>query len=452
MTTPKPFGLTVQAAVARIEALDPGAGVFLATRLDNALAEAVERAQEARLPPLAGVPFSIKDEFDTRSLPTTGGSWRHRRRQPTADSDVVACFRDAGAILLGKTNLSDLGVAPEAASYLGGAARNPFDARRTAGGSSGGSAAAVALGCSAFDWGTDIGGSIRMPAAFCGILGLRLSHQTWPIGTGFFPPVPPAMAWMCGQGPLTRTTGQMRAVLSVAAERLRTGSSEPWQPTAVIIQPPDRGRWPSFADDVRPHLEAALDGPVRLAEGLERPSAIYRRYAAVWASHLDDLLASDPGLNLASGLSAVLSSVFLRGLLGDRRIHPATAEILLQVALGRYTIFRNKQAAKARALEVRDAYRQRWQDGQVIATPVCPYPPPRIGRSNYQVNLLSCTVAGNLADSTAISIPFGTFDGRLPRAIQLMGPPGSEEVLLDLTDRFIASRDRDPGLAQPALP
>jgi Asp-tRNA(Asn)/Glu-tRNA(Gln) amidotransferase A subunit family amidase len=171
--------------------------------------------------------------------------------------------------------------------------------------------------------------------------------------------------------------------------------------------------------------------------------------AGMWASHFEDLLESDRSVTLGAGLRAVLSSVLLRGALGDRRFHPATAELLLAIALGRITVFRDRDAARERAHAVRDAFRRRWDEGWVIVAPVVAHPPPRIGRANWNTELLSYTVAGNLADSTALAIPFGTFDGRLPRAIQLMGPPGSEAALLDLADAIIASRDADPSLAAP---
>ncbi|MBI2889814.1 MAG: amidase [Nitrospirae bacterium] len=450
------FDVTVEDAVARIRALDPAVHMFINTRLDEALDDDKALKSESPRSVLHRVPFSLKDEFETRCLPTTGGSWRYRDRLPEKDSSLYEVFREAGAVLLGKTNLSDLGVGSEASSYVGGVTTSPFDRKRTAGGSSGGSAAAVANGCAGFDWGTDIGGSIRSPAAFCGVLGMRLSHETWPI-RDLFPRVPPAMDWMCGQGPFTKTTDQMRAVLKVAAQRLRKGEDRPFEAQGVVIYPPDRGLWPRFVDDVRPHLETAIDGPVKLNESLDRPSKMFRVYASMWASHFEDLLESDPGLSLASGLSAVLSAVLFRGAFGDRRIHPTTAAILLLVALGRITLFGDKSEARARAFEIRDAFRRLWDEGVVIASPVTPYPPPYVSGASLRIprylnnNLLSCTVPGNLADATCLAIPFGTFDGRLPRSIQLMGPPGSEHEMLSIADRVMASRDRDPRLGQPKV-
>jgi Asp-tRNA(Asn)/Glu-tRNA(Gln) amidotransferase A subunit family amidase len=179
-----PFDLDVPRSGERIRAREGALHAFVSTRLDEALAEhAANRLPEG---PLRGVPYSLKDEWETLCLPTTGGSWRHRERRSPADSPVFTAFRDAGAVLMGKTNLSDMGLAPEASSYVGGSTRNPFDPARTAGGSSGGAAAAVSAGLTAFDWGTDIGGSIRLPAAFCGVYGLKLSQECWPC-EGLFP-------------------------------------------------------------------------------------------------------------------------------------------------------------------------------------------------------------------------------------------------------------------------
>lgn len=444
-------------AVRRIRALDPEAHIFVNTRLNEALED--ERRLRAETPrsALHGVPYSLKDEFDTRCLPTTGGSWRYRDRVPDKDSAVYQAFDAAGAVLLGKTNLPDLGTGSEAASYVGGVTTNPFDPQRTCGGSSGGSAAAVANGCVGFEWGADIGGSIRTPAAFCGVLGMRLSHETWPIQE-LFPRVPTALAWLCGQGPFTKTPDQMRAVLKVAAPRLRTGRTRPFEVRGAVLYLPDRGFWPSFAADVTPHLEAAIGGPVKSDSELAKPSTMFGIYGALLSSHLEDLIESEGELSLLSACSAVLSGVLFGGRFGDRRIHPLTARIFLLTGIGRVTIYRDKAKAMDRANVVRDAFRALWDQGWIVAAPVTPYPPPSIRRSKRQIirylnsNLMSCTVPGNIADATAIAIPFGTFEGRLPRAMQLMGPPGSEQELLSLTDRLVASRDDDPTLSQPRIP
>ena len=437
------FSLSVEEAARRIERLDGVCHAFISTRLPEARAEASARAAEAPGSPLAGVPYALKDLWDTADLPTTAGSERHRHRRPSADCPPRLAFDRAGAILLGKTNMSDLALLPEASSWVGGSTACPFDPSRTAGGSSGGSAAAVALGMAGFDWGSDFGGSIRLPAAFCGVLGMRLSSSTWPV-VGGFPDAPGPVGTLNGQGPLTRTVEQMRAVLAAAAPSIRTGPAEDFSVRAVALYPADHGLWPSFAEDTAPHLAAV--GDVRRDPDLPPTTRVRNLAIGMYAAHFDELIAGEPTVEFFEGLGAAISAVVLRGAFGDRRIHPGTAKILLLMALGHYTLFRDKRAVVARVDAFRAQVRRLWDTGRVIAMPVCAFPPPRIGTSSKNSQLISCCVAGNLSDATAPAIPFGSFPGtpRLPRALRLMGPPGSEQALLAAAEALIASRDRDP--------
>ncbi len=430
------FDIDVVAAVARVRERDPLVHAFITTRLADALADAQARAEERPRSSLHAVPYSLKDEWETKGLATTSGSARYRSRISTESSSVHQAFEAAGAVLIGKSNLSDLGIAPEASSYVGGATRNPHDLSRTAGGSSGGAAAAVADGMVGFDWGSDLGGSIRMPAAFCGIFGLRLASQTWPI-TGFFPEIPASIKWLCGQGPLTRTLEEMRCVLD-AAMPVRTGASRPFTLRGLQVWTPDElGEWPSFARDVGPALERVARD-VRTDHGLPGTTYVRNVFHSVWASHLEDLLAADT-LGFWEGLGAVISAVLFRGRLGDQRIYPTTAELLALIALGRYTLYRDPKRALQRAQAIKAQIEAIWDRGELIAMPACVFAAPRIGRANYYPHLLSCTIPGNLADATGLAIPFGRFSNGLPRAIQLLGPPGSELLLLQLaTDARLA--------------
>ncbi|MCA9772366.1 MAG: amidase [Myxococcales bacterium] len=432
------FSLDTAAAVRRIRARNSVLNAFLATRLDEALVDAERLAREPPRSALHGVPFGLKDEWDTAGFPTTGGSYRHRHRVPERDHAVFEVFDAAGAVLVGKTNLSDMGLAPEASSYVGGSVRNPRDPTRTAGGSSGGGAAAVADAMAGFDWGTDIGGSIRLPAAFCGIFGMRLSSETWPI-RDLFPKIPEPLAWLCGQGPFTTTLAQMRDVLDVAAPRLRSGGASTFEVRgAVLYAPAKPGRWPSFREDARNPIEAAIGFDVEPESGLPGTTSVRNRYSAIWSSHFEELFAADPTIGLREGTRAVLSAVVLRGAFGDKRFHPTSAELLALIALGRATIFRDRARALKGAAAVRDAFRRIWDRGRIVVAPVCAYPAPRVGRMNRNPHILSCTVPGNIADATALSVPFGAFDDGLPRALQLMGPPGSEDALLELATRLVA--------------
>lgn len=430
------FDLSVEEAVARIEARESLLSAFISTRLPEALAEARARGREG---PLANVPYSLKDEWETLALPTTGGSFRYRDRRSPSDSPVHQVFAKAGGILLGKSNLSDLGLVPEASSWVGGETKNPRGLDRTPGGSSGGAAAAVADRMVAFDWGTDVGGSIRIPAGFTGIYGLRLATENWPI-EGMFPAMPPALAWMCAQGPLTRTLPEMRAVLEAAAPLRRGALPSFGAERASIVLPGSLGQWPTVRRDLE-DVAAKLALPLVDAEAIPSSNHVKFAYAGVWASHLFDLMAEDPDLSFLSGLSGALSGAILRGRglfggEGDKRFYPLTAETLLLVALGRFTLFWSKQAALRRAHAIRDAARRLFDRRTVLLMPVCTVPAPKIGRTNRTSEVLESCILGNLIDAAAIAVPFGTFPDGLPRALQILGPAGSEAHLLDLADRL----------------
>src|SRR5688500_16936242 len=187
-------GYSVEECVARIRAKND---------VLRAVLEKVPAPADTRSGALSGVPYLLKDTWDTRGIRTTGGSWRHRGRVPISSCRAHRAFEAAGAVLLGKSNLCDLAFSSESDNHLFGPVCNPHDLARTAGGSTGGGAAAVHDGMAAFDWGTDFGGSIRGPAAFCGVVGLRLSHRAWPVGFDHFPRIPPVLWHLCGMGPVT---------------------------------------------------------------------------------------------------------------------------------------------------------------------------------------------------------------------------------------------------------
>ena len=167
----------VEAVLARIEALQPTVNAFITVTADEAR-EAARRAEAAvlageRLGPLHGVPFSVKDLLFTKGVRTTMGSLIFADQVPGEDAVPVRRLREAGAILVGKTTTPEFGHKPLTDSPLFGATRNPWDLSRTAGGSSGGAAAAVATGQGPLALGTDGGGSVRLPASCCGIVGLK---------------------------------------------------------------------------------------------------------------------------------------------------------------------------------------------------------------------------------------------------------------------------------------
>jgi len=176
----------------RIERHNPAINAVVTLNRAGALrrAQALHQLREqGRLPPLAGLPLTIKDAFATAGLRTTSSHPPLADYVPGRDATLVARLREAGGLLLGKTNLPRLAGAPHCDSPLFGRTNNPWDPSRTPGGSSGGSAAAVAMGFSCLDLGSDIGGSIRIPAAFCGVAGFKATENRLP-RTGHIPHLP----------------------------------------------------------------------------------------------------------------------------------------------------------------------------------------------------------------------------------------------------------------------
>jgi amidase len=209
--------------LARIDSVNPALNAVVELRCEAALQEATT-ADEAitrggDVGPLHGVPMTIKDSFNVAGLHTTWGNPAYKDFEADSDATVAQRLRQAGAIIVGKTNvafmLSDFG---QTANELFGVTNNPWDTTRTPGGSSGGTAAALSAGMTFLEYGSDLVGSIRIPASFCGVYGLKPSAGIVPL-SGFQPPGPPAgpsdMIYMSAVGPLGRSAHDLRTALSV---------------------------------------------------------------------------------------------------------------------------------------------------------------------------------------------------------------------------------------------
>lgn len=207
---------------ARIDEVNPSVNAIVELQREEALrqAEAADRRDEP-LGPLHGVPMTVKDAFNVEGLSTTWGNPAFKDFRATEDATVVKRLKEAGAIIVGKSNvpfmLGDFG---QTTNEIHGTTNNPWDVQRTPGGSSGGSAAALASGMTFLEYGSDLVGSIRLPAAACGVYGLRPTAQTVPL-TGFqpprTPPMPAELAYMSAAGPLARSAGDLRTALHVTA-------------------------------------------------------------------------------------------------------------------------------------------------------------------------------------------------------------------------------------------
>ena len=443
--TEPPAELSVARAVDAIRNENGELRALCQTQVGEALARDAELASAPERGLLHRMPFALKDVWDVRGLPTTRGHWPERDRIARTTSPVAQAFLDAGAVLVGKSNLSDSGLTPESASYVGGTTKNPLDPTRTAGGSSGGAACAVAASMAAFDWGTDFGGSIRLPAAFCGVVGLRLSQALWPIPREGRQ-APPTIERLNGMGPLARDLVTCRAALR-AASRLRAPIDAPAPPSAVALYGPDAsclGLWPDFVRELEAHL-ASCDVTVRPAR-LPPPRAADRAFVSLIASHAGELFR---GRRLALAIE-IASALSVGPLVGDWRLHPASARVLAELSILRVLRDRDREAARREAERVRDAVGALFDRRLVLVTPTSTFPAPRLGRALRTRGLASFVKLGNLADATALSVPFGRFDDGMPRGLQLLGPPGSESALLDLAAAIAPALADRAGRRRPA--
>ena len=428
-----------EAALARIERLNPELNAFLLVDGDGALAAARDsEVRWSRGEPLGlvdGVPTSVKDVLLTKGWPTLRGS---RAVQPAQDWDEdapgVGRVREQGAVLLGKTTTPEFGWKGVTDSPLTGITRNPWNPQKTPGGSSGGAAAAVATGMGALAFGTDGGGSIRIPAGFTGIFGLKPSFGRVPA----YPQSP--FGSVAHVGPMTRSVADAALMLTVIS------GPDPRDPYA--LPPEDR--------DYRTRLDAGIEGlrvafspdlggqPVdpEVAALVERAA---RRFEELGATlELAEPAVPDCGEifrthwfagagYVVAGLSEAQKAVMDPGLL---QIAAQGAEIGLQDYLA---------AGRARDAwgETMLAFHQDWD---LLLTPSLPIPafdaglemPPDQGERRW-VDWTPFTYPFNLTGQPAASIPCGLTEGGLPVGLQIVGPRFADHLVLRAAAAFEAA-------------
>ena len=243
------------ACLARIEQLNPTLNAFITVMHDSALAQAREAENEIRADrwrgPLHGIPIGLKDLIDTAGIKTTCGSALFAERVPREDAAVVRRLKAAGAVLIGKQNMQEFAWGGTSASSHYGPVRNPWDVERIAGGSSGGSAAAVAAGMCFGAIGTDTGGSVREPAAFCGLVGLKPTYGLVSL-SGVFP----LSLSLDHVGPLCRSVTDAALMLQVIADYKKPVSTTETRPRIGIARRP-------FFDDLDPEIESAFNDALK---------------------------------------------------------------------------------------------------------------------------------------------------------------------------------------------
>ena len=404
----------VEEALARIARLEPSLNAFACRMEDEARAEARRRTGELKagtdLGPLHGIPVAIKDLIEVEGVPTGYGSKVEPPRVAAKDATLVARLRAAGAVILGKTNLLEYayGVAHPAV----GQTNNPHDPARTAGGSSGGSAAAVAAGIVPLAIGTDTGGSIRIPAAYCGIVGLKPSFGLVPLD-GVFP-----LSWSLDHaGPLARTVEDATILLACISD----------QPMPLATPRPDTLR----VGVLRRHFPSNPAGR-RVADCAEAAIAALAK-AGARIVEIDIPGLAEANANLITILRPE-ASVIHADLL---ELNPAgyasgtRSQIEAGLAIAATDYVRARRFQEMLRAEVEAAFGA----VDVLLSPsvpfTAPFEDPKIDDGGDSEMLASGYA--NVSGHPSLSLPCGMADG-LPVGLQLTGPLGRDTRLLSLAE------------------
>ena len=425
----------VEAFIRRIEEVNPKLNAVVTTTFDQARQEARAAEQRVRrgelMGALDGVPVSIKDTIETAGVRTVSGTRLRESFVPQADAPVVTRLKRAGAIVLGKTNVPECAMDLRSENPVFGRTSNPWDLSRVPGGSSGGEAAAIAAGCSAAGVGSDMGGSIRVPAHFCGITGLKPTPGRIP-GSGHFPrAVQGPFALGTSLGPMARRVEDLALLLCVLA------GFDPGDPLSVALPGRDvraidarrlRVMWYT-GDGISPVTAATRETVERAARALadrgleviERRPAGLERSHDLWYCWLCE--AGTPGiLGLYEGREDLMGPL-IRGLKKISR--PVTMEQFLSAWMDR---------DRLRASVVREM-----MEHPILLAPVAAMPAFEHdhrggfeidGRKVEYLKAFSYAQAYNLLGLPVVVVPCGRSPEGLPIGVQVVGRPFEEETAL----------------------
>jgi amidase len=448
----------LESCIARIEAVDHAVNAMVARDFDRAratakLADAAVARGEA-LPALHGLPIGIKDLNETEGLRTTHGSPIFRDHVPAADERLVAAVRQAGAIVVGKTNVPEFGAGANTRNAVYGATGNPFDPTRSAAGSSGGSAVALATGMAPICTGSDTGGSLRNPAAFCGIVGFRPTP-------GLVPSERRGLGWnnLSVQGPMARTVPDLCLLLSAMV------SDDARDPLATTIHGRQVRRPEDYAVPARidlSRLRVALTpdfgfAPTErhIAEVFADKTGLFRHAFGHTAETAPDCAGADEAFEVTRAvgmLAAHLDKV-------RNRPQDVGPNVRANVEEG----LRYSAADVARAQALQTALYRRWQaffqDWDVILSPAITIS-PRSWRELYPAEIdgkptrtyfhwLALAYAATLPGHPAISLPVGLDGHGMPFGLQIVGPRGGDALVLAVAAELEAMLAGDPRTARP---
>ncbi len=436
----KPAGL-LESCIGRIESEDPKFNAFITLTFDMAREQAADREEEIRKGrirgPLHGIPVAIKDLFDLEGFPMTAGSRILKDNVSSQTAESVRRLLEAGAVIVGKTNLQEFARGGTGANSFFGPTLNPWDPLRTPGGSSSGSAAAVAAGMAVASIGSDTGGSVRIPAAYCNLAGIRPTFGrvsragAVPLGLSFDT-----------VGPIVRTAGDASILLQAMAgpdpSDPATGSSKAPDFSGDLERGVEGMTFGVPTDHFWPGLDPEVEGIVREAiSGIERLGGKIREVEVPWA-----------GLGRIAYAAVVgpESADYHREFLRDRRedyVSPGADffEQSLFIPGWRYV-----QAQRARTLFIRQAA-EVFRSVDAILTPTSAVAPPTIEECldgmKVWAPISDCTAVFSTIGNPVLQVPCGFTRAGLPVGLQIAGRWGEEARILGAgRDQLSVERER----------
>lgn len=438
-------GEIVDAHLRRIESFQPKLNAFV--HIDAEGARRAAKAAEAaalrgeRLGPLHGMPVSIKSCIDVVGWPCAAGSRLRAGYVAREDAVLVSRLRAAGAILIGNTNTPEFLMAYETDNALTGKTSNPWDLSRSAGGSSGGEAAAIASGCSMGGVGSDGGGSVRVPAHFCGICGLKPTPGRIP-STGHFPRGAGAFAWLGVVGPMARTIADVRALFEV-------------------MRGPDVDEALSSPIEARTFEEVELRGlrvGILETEALgnttaETRAAVHRAAALLSENQFYVETLRMEGLEEAIELwwfffGPMITHLFRETVAGhEAELSPMMREYLSVAGLETPPTLDRFMGACVERDTVRAKILRQMRDVPILLSPVSCAPAFRHGEGNWQPGTgyretMRHSQWLNLAGFPGASVPMGFSKEGLPLGVQVIGRPNEDELVLAVAASLELARGR----------